>query len=310
LTGQEHGDICHILLGLIVDLCLVDNFASARLITAVRALLDCLYLSQYPLHSTLTLQLLENAIDTFDSNKDIFIDLGIRQHFKINKFHFLRRHYVPAIKLYGTTDNYNTEYTERLHIDLAKNAYRSTNRKDEYPQMTTWLIRREKMHYHATFVSWKAAGRPLPDQWTLSAAARDRRRLQFTKHPTRKAVTFDELIEGYGADCFRQSLAEFMVQLRNPDWSRIRVQTTAAYWEAPFHRVAVYHKIKMLQQDTDGFTGVDGVLDSVHVKPSRKNKRGSIIPGRFDTVLFDNLTQENIAGVIGLSSSSCAENHL
>ena len=66
----------------------------------------------------------------------------------------------------------------------------------------------------------------------------------------------------------------------------------------------------MLQQDTDGFTGVDRVLDSVHVKPSRKNKRGSIIPGRFDTVLFDNLTQENITGVIGLSSSSCAENHL
>ena len=113
---------------------------------------------------------------------------------------------------------------------------------------------------------------------------------------------FDELIEDYGADCFRQSLAEFMVQLRNPDWSRIRVQNAAVFWEAPFRRVAVYHKIKMFQQDTDGFMGVDGVLDSVHVKPSRKNKRGSIIPGRFDTVLFDNLTEENVAGVIGLCS--------
>ncbi|KAJ7906687.1 hypothetical protein B0H13DRAFT_1880374 [Mycena leptocephala] len=41
--------------------------------------------------------------------------------------------------LFGTSDNYNTEYTERLYIDLAKDAYRSTNRKDEFSQMTLWL---------------------------------------------------------------------------------------------------------------------------------------------------------------------------
>jgi len=34
-----------------------------------------------------------------------------------------------VIELFGTTDNYTTEYTERLHIDLAKDAYRATNMK-------------------------------------------------------------------------------------------------------------------------------------------------------------------------------------
>jgi hypothetical protein len=45
-----------------------------------------------------------------------------------------------------TLDNCNTENTERLHIDLAKDAYQSTNRKNEFSQMTLWLERKEKIH--------------------------------------------------------------------------------------------------------------------------------------------------------------------
>jgi hypothetical protein len=48
-------------------------------------------------------------------------------------------HYPDDITLFGTTDNYNTEQTEHLHIDMAKNAYRASNCHDEYPQMTIWL---------------------------------------------------------------------------------------------------------------------------------------------------------------------------
>jgi hypothetical protein len=61
-------------------------------------------------------------------------------------------HYQSSITLFGTTDNYNTEQTERMHINFAKNAYRATNHKDEYLQMTTWLERREKIQQHATFI--------------------------------------------------------------------------------------------------------------------------------------------------------------
>ena len=48
------------------------------------------------------------------------------------------------IERYGTADNYNTEYTERLHIPFAKDAYNATNSKDEYPQMTQWIERKRK----------------------------------------------------------------------------------------------------------------------------------------------------------------------
>ena len=46
-------------------------------------------------------------------------------------------HYSPSIRLFGTTDNYNTEQTERIHIDVIKDAYLATNHKDEYVQMVT-----------------------------------------------------------------------------------------------------------------------------------------------------------------------------
>ena len=55
------------------------------------------------------------------------------------------QHYMESIRNYGATDNYNTEYTEHLHIDLAKDAYKSTNFKDEFTQMTLWLEQKEKV---------------------------------------------------------------------------------------------------------------------------------------------------------------------
>jgi hypothetical protein len=82
------------------------------------------------MHTSETLTHLGNALQRFHDNKAIFVALGVREEFNLPKLHACR-HYVMYIKLFGTTDNYNTEYTERLHIDLAKDAYCSTNFKDE-----------------------------------------------------------------------------------------------------------------------------------------------------------------------------------
>ncbi|KAI0037998.1 hypothetical protein FA95DRAFT_1479531, partial [Auriscalpium vulgare] len=148
VSGQEHKDICRVLLGLVVDLRLPDGHSPIRVVRAVRALLDFLYLAQYPSHTDETLRLLEDALARFHRSKDVFIVLGIRDQFNLPKLHSLT-HYIDSIKLFGTTDNCNTEATERLHIDYAKEAYRSTNHKDTYPQMTRWLVRREQIWQHA-----------------------------------------------------------------------------------------------------------------------------------------------------------------
>jgi hypothetical protein len=97
-----------------------------------------IHLAQYPVYTTVTLQNLNDALQWFHNNKEIFIDLGIYTTFNLPKLHF-SSHYIYLITLFDTTDNYNTEYTKWLHIDLAKNVYRATNHRDKYPQMTLWL---------------------------------------------------------------------------------------------------------------------------------------------------------------------------
>lgn len=99
-----------------------------------------MYLAQYTTHTSRTLRLLDDALAAFHANKSIFVDLGIRDHFHLPKLHSLD-HYRRSIEFFGTKDNYDTQYSERLHIDMAKDAYRATNRKDELTQMTKWLER-------------------------------------------------------------------------------------------------------------------------------------------------------------------------
>jgi hypothetical protein len=91
-------------------------------VKAVRTLLDFLFLAQFPSHTSETLRRLEDCLLAFHNNKDVFLDLGVRENFNIPKLHSLT-HYTQSIQLFGTTDNYNTEQSEWLHIDFAKDAY-------------------------------------------------------------------------------------------------------------------------------------------------------------------------------------------
>jgi Plavaka transposase len=154
VTGKEHAQIASILLGLVIGIQLPGSHFSSQLLCAVCGLLDFLYLAQYPMHMTETLKLLHDALKWFHDNKDIFVDLGIRDDFHIPKLHFLD-HYIMYIELYGTADNCNTKYTERLHIDLAKDTWDAMNGKDKFPQMMIWLEHHKKISRHAKFISWQ-----------------------------------------------------------------------------------------------------------------------------------------------------------
>jgi hypothetical protein len=102
---------------------------SKQLITCLRAFLDFLYLARYPAHSDKTLLQMQRALDIFHANKYVFVDLEIRKDFQLPKLEGLD-HYITSIRDFGTLDNCNIEYTERLHIDMVKDAYRATNHKD------------------------------------------------------------------------------------------------------------------------------------------------------------------------------------
>ena len=122
-----------------------------------------MYLARYPVHTTETLDQLDKALCAFNKNQQIFIDLGICLDFNFLKGHFTG-HYCELIECYGTADNFNTEYMEQLHTNLMKDAYCSTNTKDKYPQMTTWLDQHEQVICHDKFIQrCQAAATCSPD---------------------------------------------------------------------------------------------------------------------------------------------------
>lgn len=190
--------------------------------------------------------MLEDALERFHDNKQVFINLGIRNNFNLPKLHSLK-HYMASIELFGTTDNYNTESSERLHIDLAKNAYRATNRRDEYPQMVQWLERKEKIYRHDLFVKWCLSGRALPPDQLPQLAQHTH--IQMTKWPTLTAVPLPVLVTQYGAHDFRNELAIFVSNKNHPGLTALQIRNTARNIILPFQRLPVFHKIKFWNTD-------------------------------------------------------------
>ena len=285
VTGKEHADMCRILLGLVIDLKLPDGTSPILLIRSIRSLLDFLYLAQYPLHTSETLRLLHESLERFHENKHIFVDLGIRNDFNLPKLHSLA-HYVDSIKLFGTTDNYNTEYTERLHIDLAKDAYRATNHRDEYAQMTVWLERKEKVIRHESYLKWCL--NPQPTTILRSTDMAYNGTLTLTKWPSARAVDFDDIIDKYGARFFREALRRYILLARHSGTrlTRSQVEREILYVNLPFTTVSVYHRLKFMAPG-DSTLAKRVTLDSIHVRPERQTKKGTKIPARFDTALLD-----------------------
>ncbi|KAI9435761.1 hypothetical protein H4582DRAFT_2112229 [Lactarius indigo] len=243
VSGTEHGQICHFLLALIaVPLC------------ALRKLLDFLYLAQYPVHTTKTLQKMDAALQSFHDNKHIFVSLGIQDNFNIPKFHFTK-HYCRSIKLFGTTDNFNTEYTERLHIDLAKDAYAATNHKDEFPQMALWLERKEKMARHTKYIQWRLDGCPAPKSVNWVPPGLDNRHiLKMAIRPTVASAPIDRLEERLTYSQLEDEANDVHLSIR---------------------RFLVWHNIKYLQEDP--WTG-------------KLNKKDQLIPAQHDIVLINSGT--------------------
>ncbi|KAJ7918864.1 hypothetical protein B0H13DRAFT_2433854 [Mycena leptocephala] len=299
VTGKEHDQISRFLLGIIIDIKLPGNISSPKLLAAVRGILDFVHLAQYPMHTSETLAHLGNALQRFHDNKSIFVELGIRDDFNLPKLHACS-HYIMYIKLFGTTDNYNTEYTERLHIDLAKDAYRSTNFKDEFPQMTLWLERKEKIYRHEKYIQWRLDGSPAPPPAeNLPPGIVYERQLKMTKNPTHKAVRLSRLVTDYGAKFFRDALARYVVHLNFPDLSHPQIEHSSQDLTFSFNPVPVFQRIKFTTEDPYTARGPeDSIVDSIHVQPQKTLKNGELLPARFDTALINDGTGQ-LTGVSG-----------
>jgi hypothetical protein len=150
-TGAEYKAMEKVFLGILA------GSADPAVIKTVRALLDFIHYAHFEVHTDHSLEAMEDAWRRIHENKEVFVELEIRKHFNISKFHNIR-HYLDSIRSRGTADAFNTEISERLHIDFAKAGYRASNRKNYLAQMTKWLNRMEAVHRFGTYLQWAMPG--------------------------------------------------------------------------------------------------------------------------------------------------------
>ncbi|KAJ6604893.1 hypothetical protein B0H10DRAFT_1821513, partial [Mycena sp. CBHHK59/15] len=68
--GTEHKEMQHVFVGMLA------GAVSMKVLTVVKNLIDLIYYAQLQSHTTRTLDALQQSLNTFHANKDIFIELG------------------------------------------------------------------------------------------------------------------------------------------------------------------------------------------------------------------------------------------
>ncbi|KAM5539179.1 hypothetical protein V8D89_007052 [Ganoderma adspersum] len=292
-TGTEYKHMERVFLGVLTG---ASDPAS---IHAVRAVLDFIYYAHFHAHADDSLSLLEAAWVTFHENKHIFIEEGIREHYNIPKLHSAL-HYPLSIRKVGTTDGYNTENTERLHIDYAKRGYAASNKKEYTKQMTIWLRRQEAVSRFHSYLAWAEPlqsspilpshpeGHDAPEEAQDDdngdvTMAEERDTLPsyvLAKAPALPGTSVHKLVHQFGCTDFICALVTFL-RLK----SSSRTLPVPAQSLSRHTRFAVYKRMHVYLPPLRQVSPIP-LKDVIRAAPSQP-ARGLIraTPGHFDTVL-------------------------
>jgi len=277
ISGTERKHMAKILLG-----CLTGKLAKEG-IMAVKAILDFAYLAQYRSHSDETLAYLKEALESFHKHKVFFIRMGVRKHINIPKFHSLI-HYIEAIKLFGATDNYNTETFERFHIDFAKEGWRASNKRDEFPQMITWLSRQEKISLFDTYLGMldNHLNPEPPAPPTQLSQQRKHKIAKFPPFPSKRLQTIQYQ---HQAPNFSNDLKGYLNNLVPQPASNRHL----SLFILPFQRIDVFSQFKFHPHNLLDLIAEEEEEDVVKALPiSKQNPLG-----QFDTVVVLNNKKED-----------------
>ena len=116
-------------------------------------MVDFISYACFEVHIEQSLERMDRAWSAIHENKAVFLELNIREHFNIPKFHSLI-HYISSICTHETLDGYNTKSPEHLHINFAKVPFRAGNKWDYTAQMATWMSRHEAVWHYDSFLNW------------------------------------------------------------------------------------------------------------------------------------------------------------
>ncbi|KIJ52822.1 hypothetical protein M422DRAFT_155757 [Sphaerobolus stellatus SS14] len=293
-TGKEAKQVEKLLVGVLAD------GVSDKIFRAARPLIDFIFYAQMPSHTTVTLHYMQGCLDEWDKYKQGFVDANIRSHFNIPKFHGLR-HYTPQIPVRGTPDGYNTELPERLHINMAKDAYRASNRKDYVPQMIAWLRRQESIDAYTSFLSWI-----IPEY--IAADLKSQEDEEHEEDHQEENIN-DTLVHPPGASVWAGCTAHILA--RHIPLPNITINTLEVKYRAPdflaclttfiehnlpgcpiqpneYDRFGLYQRVRLLYRSLQGF-GDPPKPDTIRATPSIAPLRPGLkaTPAYFDTALVD-----------------------
>jgi hypothetical protein len=200
------------------------------------------------------------------------------------------------IKLLGTTDNYNTETTERLHIDLAKDAYRATNKKEYYEQMLLWLERREKIWAFDVVLQWRTGNLPKPRSRYLRRHPLGPR-LAMT--PSHSNVSILTLARNHGATSFIPELRKFITQ-----WNKTSVLASHRSNHLCITHIDVWYLLKFYVKQSSLSSLAHETVHIAYANPERKGSK-KMLPARFDTVLVSEGDAVDGKGIHGAHTNKC-----
>lgn len=105
------------------------------MVRAVRALLEFIYLSRRNTHDTTSMEDMQDALERFQENIEVFVETGVRPENSTPPRQHAMNHFIKAIRLFGAPNGLCTSITEWMHIGSIKDPWRRSSRFNALWQM-------------------------------------------------------------------------------------------------------------------------------------------------------------------------------
>jgi hypothetical protein len=196
-----------------------------KVMKALRAFHDFLYLAQYESHSKTTLGYLKDTLSSFHKYKEAFIQEGgcTLKHFNIPKIAALHSYECHILEM-GSSLQYSSESIKTLHKSITRAPYQASNFKDYHKQMTCHLDRAEKLAYIQDFLEWHDGVHSGPSTKSVDQKSW----LHLTKSPHQPHTSLSQIAEVYDLPDLQPAVADVLLNLKHP-----HVKILTGKWISP-----------------------------------------------------------------------------
>ena len=122
----------------------ISGHVPSKMVRAVSAFTEFCYLVRRSQIDDTTLALIDAAIERFHKEREIFIEVGVRDDFSLPRQHSLM-HYSSLIRLFGAPNGICSSITKSKHIRAVKDPWQRSSRNQPLGQMLLINQRLDKL---------------------------------------------------------------------------------------------------------------------------------------------------------------------